>query len=279
MRQLTARSFKVGPVAGDGGTAAANIRHALTLGLSDFHPLPVEHDGHFVLCGSGPSLPSFLNDLREERRQGRTICAVKGAHDFLCENGLEPDLFVSCEPRIRPLKYPNKRTAYLLASRCPPELFEQVKGLKVLLWHSWASRPGAPEPTSPNPSWEDFHPAEECEEWKGKGEGVGGGTTSGLRAMMLGFLMGFRKMTLYGMDSCLAKDNYTKRFTGENIGLQKPVDVIVGGKRFFCNPALAEQAMGFKQMAFAFERLAGVQIEVKGDGLLAEIMKHHRRKM
>lgn len=278
MRPLTERVLRGMPVAGSNGLAVENIRASLERGLPVFSPAIIEHDGHFVLVGSGPSLPSHLQDIAHERGRGRTICAIKGSHDYLIDYEIEPDLFVSCEPRDRPLKHVGKHTAYLLASRCPPSLFDQLKDSKVVLWHSWASKPGAPEPTVLNPTWDDFSPAEECEAWRGKGEGVGGGSTSGLRAMMLAFLMGYRKMTLYGMDSCLAPDKYTKRFSGENIGESQPIDVIVGGKRFWCNAPLADQALGFKKMAFYFEERAGAHIEVKGNGLLAEIMRVRRAK-
>ena len=82
--------------------------------------------------------------------------------------------------------------------------------------------------------------------------------------------MGFRKLVLYGMDSCLAKDRMTKRFTGENVGTSKVIDIIVGGRRFFCNGALADQAAQFHRL---LQALPGLRVEVKGDGLLAEIMK------
>lgn len=246
-----------------------NVRSALARGLQEFSPAPCVHDGTFVLVGSGPSLPSFLDDIKKEREKGRPICAINGTHDWLVDNGVEPDLFVTCDPRVIPkFGKVSDRCCYLLASRCDPEMFEKVKGKRVILWHSFSSKLDAPLPQSGNMVWEDFMPEEECEAWRGR-FGVGGGSTSGLRAIYLAYIMGFRKVILYGMDSCLAPDKKTKRFTGEDIGKGKLIDVIVGGKRFWCNGAMAKQAAEFQPVISHFPDL---KVDVKGDGLLAAIM-------
>src|SRR3990167_855282 len=62
-------------------------------GLPELSPSVIAHDGTMVLVGSGPSLPTFIEEIRAERERGRPILAVKGAHDLLCQHGLEPDLF------------------------------------------------------------------------------------------------------------------------------------------------------------------------------------------
>jgi hypothetical protein len=102
---------------------------------------------------------------------------------------------------------------------------------------------------------------------------IGGGTTSGLRAINIGYIMGFRKFFLYGYDSCNSPDG-RKRFTGELPGLT--VDVWVGGadgKKFNCNAAMAQQANEFQKL---FEVMPDLQIEVIGPGLIAEIMRCRR---
>ena len=269
MHALTTRSIRA-ITAGTSESNSENIRRALTLGLPEFTPAFCAHDGNMVIVGSGPSLPRFVEEIRQEREKGRPICAIKGAGDFLIENGIEPDLFVSCEPRSRPLQKISEHTVYLLASRCPPDLFEQLKGKNVVLWHSFASKTDAqPPPSGKTLKWEDFDPSEECEVWKGH-FGVGGASTSGLRAFNLVYLMGFRKIILYGFDSCLAADRDTKRFSGEKVGTGAIVDVIVAGKRFWCNGALAQQATEFQKVIGG---LVGLKVEARGDGLIAAILK------
>lgn len=276
MQTLTLRSLRV-QEAGETSPTSDNVRSALARGLPEFSPAICFNDGHFVVVGSGPSLPSFVDEIKAERGKGRPICSIKGAHDFLIDNSLEPDLFVSCEPRDRPLKKTSARTTYLVASRCHTDLLDQLEKDKreVVLWHSASSRPDAPVPEGEGIlEWDELNLTEECEVWRGR-YGVGGGTTSGLRAIYIGFLMGFRKFVLYGFDSCLAKDKFTKRFSGENIGKSKLIDVIVGGKRFWCNGALAQQAVEFQKL---YEGMPNISIEAKGEGLIAEILKTRRAR-
>jgi len=238
---------------------AANILSSLARGLPELSPALCRHDGTFAIAASGPSLPQFVDEIKRERENGRPICAINGAHDFLCDNGLEPDLFLSVDPRetiVPNTKRKNQNTIYLLASRCHPALFDHLSDCKVMLWHSW--------------SYE-----KECEAFREKGKAaIGGGTTSGLRAINVAYVMGFRKVVLYGMDSCLADDRKTKRFTGE-IADKQILDVIVGGKRFWCNPPMAQQANEFQEL---YSAMPDLTIEAKGDGLIATILQERRKR-
>jgi hypothetical protein len=278
MYELTSRSIQT-VTAGTPESNADNIRSALARGLPEFSPTPCIHDGTFVIVGSGSSLPSVVESIMEERKKRRPICAINGAHDFLVENGIEPDLFVSVDPRttiLENVKHKNDRTAYLLASRVNPAVFDHLKDKNIIVWHSWSSRTPIPPTAEPGKvlRWQDFDPLPECEVWRGR-FGVGGASTSGLRTINLAYLMGFRNMHLYGMDSCLAADKYTKRFSGENIGDSKCIDVIIDGKRFFCNGALASQAMEFQQVISMFKDM---RMTVFGGGLLAAIMEAREKR-
>lgn len=232
-----------------------NVVSALKRNLPEPSPAICSHDGNFVVVGSGPSLPDFVEEIRQERERGRPICSVKGSHDFLCENGIEPDLFLSVEPRDRRehLKHANDNTVYLLASRCDPVMFDHLKGRKLICWHSWSN----------NENWPEL---------KGK-QLIGGGTTSGLRAVTFGYVQGYRNFILYGMDSCLGPDKLTKRFTGEKAGMV--VDRIVGDQTFYCNGAMALQADEFQEY---YKVMPDVHFEVKGNGLLAAIVSERKKR-
>jgi len=233
----------------------ANIVSALGRKLPTVTPALCSHDGTFIVVGSGPSMPAFIEEIREERSHRRPICAVKGAHDFLCEEGLDPDLFICVDPRDRRenIKLKNQNTIYLMASRCSPEMFDHLSDCKVMLWHSFGSK-------------------DEAEAYKGH-PSIGGGSTSGMRAITMGYILGFRKFVLYGMDSCLASDGKTKRFTGEQAG--QVFEVQCGDKRFLCNGAMAQQANEFQDL---FKTFPDIQIDAKGDGLIATIL-HERKKL
>lgn len=231
----------------------SNIRSALARGLPELMLGPTKHDGTMVLVASGWSMPDYVDEIRAHQKVNRPIVAIKAAHDFLVKNGIKPDLWVNLDPRDRTngIQELNDHTVYMPASRCPPSTFEHLKGRKVLLWHSWA----------------------EGKEMEAIGPGklaIGGGTTSGLRAVNIGYILGYRKFVLYGYDSCNRADG-VKRFTGDMTG--PSVDVWVGGengKKFNCNMAMAQQANEFQKI---FGVMADVNLEVKGPGLIAEIMR------
>jgi len=246
--------------AGTAEELCSNIRSALARGLPELTLAPIKHDGTMVLVASGWSMPDYLQSIRAHQAMGRPIVAIKAAHDFLVENGIEPDLWVNLDPRDRTsgVQRLNDHTVYMAASRCPPLTFEHLKGRKILLWHSWAEGP----------------------EMKAIGPGklaIGGGTTSGLRAINIGYIMGYRKFELYGYDSC-NDANGRKRFTGDMAG--QTIDIWVGGpdgKKFNCNLAMAQQANEFQKV---YEVMADVHINAYGPGLIAEILRVRReRKM
>lgn len=239
--------------AGEKEELCSNILSASGRGLPELTLAPIKHDGNIVLVASGWSMPDYIDEIKAHRRAGRPIVAIKAAHDFLVENGVEPDLWVNLDPRDRTsgIQRLNDHTVYMPASRCPPCTFDHLAGRKILLWHSW----------SPGEEMEAIGPGKLA---------VGGGTTSGLRAINIGYLLGFRAFTLYGYDSCNRADG-VKRFTGETTG--PSVDVYVGGpggRKFNCNAAMAQQANEFQKL---FEVMADITLDVKGPGLIAEIMR------
>ena len=243
------------------GTAeelCSNIRSALARGLPELALTPIKHDGNMVLVASGWSMPQYIDEIKAHRRAGRPIVAIKATHDFLAEHGVNPDLWINLDPRDRTsgIKRLNDHTVYMPSSRCSPGTFDYLKGRKILLWHSWA----------------------EGEEMKAIGPGklaIGGGTTSGLRAINIGYILGFRNFTLYGYDSCNSPTGQ-KRFTGDMTG--PAIDIWVGGpngKKFSCNMAMAQQANEFQKI---YEVMADVHIEARGPGLIAEILRVRRER-
>lgn len=236
--------------------AREHIVSALERGLPEFQPALFPHDGIMVVVGSGPSLPSFIDEIREERAKRRPILAVKDAHDLLCEHGIEPDIFVSVEakPKLENVQARNDRTVYMLSSRCSPRLFDWLAEKKLLLFHTYTDKEGS------------------LAELAGR-QIIGGGTTSGLRAVTLGYLMGFARFVLYGFDSCLSLDR-RKRFKGPPMAPEQTVDRILRGRRFICNGAMSMQADEFQEYYGMFP---DISFEVKGDGLLAAIVAERKR--
>jgi len=232
-----------------------NIRYALSLGLDELQMAPCKHDGSFIVVGSGPSLEFQIDNIRSEQEAGRPICAVKDAYDYLVSHGITPNLYISVEPRYRPVKNPSKSSAFLLASRCHPDMFRDLKGYCVYLWHSWSEEDD-----------KDLLKAKMC---------IGGGSTSGLRAVNVGYCLGYRKIIMYGMDSCLGVKG-EKRVSQLTLGKQvSKTNVIVGDKEFICNMAMAAQAQDFQHI---YTVMPDLSIQVKGGGLLSAIIEERKKK-
>lgn len=242
------------------GGVVRHIEANCARGLPELHPGLASHDGHLVVVGSSPSLADFADELRQERALGRPLLAVNGAHDWLCDHDLEPDLFLTIDPRDlrHNVQRQTANTIYLLASRCSPLLFEFLKDRKVVLWHAYShSEETAYQALAKVPYL------------------IGGSTTSGLRAITVGHYMGFRNFILYGMDSCLAPDGITKRVDGSLTGQTIDVYVGEGGPRFLSNVAMAQQAKEFQHL---YTYLTDIHVEAKGDGLIAAILRERERR-
>lgn len=233
-----------------------NIKKSLSLNLPELAIAPCKHDATFVIVGSSPSVVDHLEMIRSDKAAGRSICAINGGHDFLVENGIIPNLFLTTDPRPMPqnFKHINDETVYLIASRCSEETFDTLKGRHILLWHAW----------SPNFE-EEYLRGRMC---------VGGGTTSGLRAVNVAYLLGYRKFKLYGMDSCLGDKKQKRWDSGPMFDEIKTVDVHVGGREFLCNMAMAKQAEEFQMI---YDIMPDVTIEAYGDGLIAAIIAERKK--
>lgn len=235
-----------------------NLRYSLSLNLPEFAPLSIRHDGTVCIVGSGPSLKRQLKRIQKERARNRPVVAINGAHDFLIENGITPDFFLTVDPRGMPqnLKHANDETVYLLASRVSPRDFDLLKGRKIVLWHSWSKE----------------------DEMSVVGDNrimIGGGTTSGLRAINFFYVAGFRSFHLYGLDSCLGR-------RGEKHVDEAPLgkgvmrtDVIVDGVSYICNMAMAAQAQDFQKL---YEVMPDMTIKSFGNGLITAILAARKRR-
>lgn len=240
----------------DGEDWQLHFERNLARGLPDFHPSLVAHGGTMIVVGSGPSLPNQLEDLRHEHTRHAPIVAVKGAHDLLYEHGIVPELFVSVEPRSRldQVQHASPSTCYLLAPQTDPDLFDFLleRHCPVRLFYTLPCKA--------------THPALDGKFY------IPGGTTSGLRAIVLGWCLGFMRFLLYGFDSCIDPTRMVKRFTGEQPG--RLVDRWIGGRRYLCTLALAMQADEFREY---HTMLPGVSFDIRGEGLLAAFMEEYHR--
>ena len=234
-------------------TIREHVTYCAGLGLKFFIPTPEPHQLEAVLVGSGPSVKDEVSNLKKKRRNDKMVFfGIKGGHDFLIDNGIEPHFGLAVDPLEKIHKENFLREAkeciYFIASQCHPTLFDSLiaRGEQVIIWHLLTDNLLKWSNEKDSPIYQHYM--------------IPGGSTSGLRAIVLAYSMGFRKFHLFGYDSCLspAKPNdktpTLRKVNGEvcegkdEKGREKAIKVFIGGKEFLADRAMASQATEFQDL-------------------------------
>jgi Protein of unknown function DUF115 len=203
-------------------------------GLTRFKP----HGHTCAIAGGGPS-------LRETYREFKgLIFAVNGAHDFLVERLVRPYACAAMDPGEHMAENitPSHGVFYYIASTCHPKVFEKLKGHRVICWHP-----------SGTPLLDEYYRERSLFT-------VAGGSTIGVRAIDLCYVLGFRKFELHGLDSSFAETTHA---------YPEPLrHEVIESDGFRTSRAFIEQIADF------YARLPkwnGVSIEMHGHGLLQSL--------
>jgi hypothetical protein len=243
--------------------AKERMTAAMERGLHPFCEFP-EHDKTLVIVGNGPSLKTQIRAIRDRKARGGVIMTVQGADKFLLSKGVVPDfvaLLDGCDGMERYIQ-PDRRISYLVASIVHPGVFDALDGCPVILWHADMGRGEHDfmQETFPDRPW--------CM--------IGGGCTIGLRCINLGYLMGFRKMHVYGMDSSIDRGHYAAEAEALTGVRATEFDVVCAGRTFKVVPYLAQQAQDFSDLMR--KTFAGkIDIIAHGDGLIPHICRTMRK--
>jgi uncharacterized Rossmann fold enzyme len=213
-----------------------------------------------TIVGGGPSLSKHLDQLRKEK----LIIACGSVHDYLINNAIYPTYTLVCDPDPIMAKYlywdSLNGVTFLVASQCDKAVFEALKERKIYIWDCLG-------PTEFNEQIFDQE----------RKNAIPGGCTVGTRAILCAIAMGFKKIKLYGFDSCLdEKDNHhAYEFINPEIEQLGPISEI---RLDFPSDKVFKVAGYMMAQVFDFQKILEVyadtlQIEVIGDGVLAEIMR------
>lgn len=270
-RTVEAQSHQPRPVADirvecifDNERLKKQIKSAVRRRLPQISPMPA-NSGTAVLCGSGPSLRDSLDDIKGHLEKGDIVVAIKGAHDYLIERGIIPTagLAIDPQPKIFHTFTPRNDVKYYFASQVHPSVFNKFNGYDVNVFHMYTNIPN-----------------EEMADIIGDGFLLGGGSTSGLRAMTLFFVLGYRNFHLYGYDSCMSDG--IRKITGEGQQHKKLVNVHVGSpdspEIYVADVAMAAQADEFEKMIKFLGEMAPIQITTHGHGLIPAIARYRASK-
>ena len=220
------------------------------------------HEKVALMVGAGPTLPEYLDEIRQKQKEGAVVFAVKHAFTVLKAAGIVPDWTVILDPRpvdgksthgiVRKELFAGAGPGdkFLFASMTHPSVREVLteKECDIYGWHAHTSASQEKQP----PEFDT-------------GLIVMGGTCAATRIPMLGFVMGFRRFEFFGYDFF-----YPKGTTQEGIK-QKLMEVALGkdGKRFLTTGELiaAMQDLGQWNRWMATNRI-GVKFHGEGAGAL-----------
>jgi uncharacterized Rossmann fold enzyme len=239
-------------------TLFANMDAAIARGYPQIKEAQPAKTGAILLVASAPSVKGQLELIKKMKAVGSPIVAIKGAHDWLIDNGVIPDYALAIDPQEHRIAFykPQPSVHYMIASQCHPAMFDNLDGYQVTLWHPYVKK-GQDRPKN-------------CML-------IGGGTTSGLRAISLFYVLGYRQFELFGFDSC--NDGDLLRINGEGLKEgDKLIEVKIDpqGETFYCNTAMALQAEHFQTY---YDYLPDATFNAHGRGLIQAIIKKREQNM
>jgi hypothetical protein len=222
----------------------SNIQQALSHNLPTVAAIQPVHDRTLTIIGGGPSMKYAISDLLATSDD---IWTLNGVQNYLRPYGITSNAHVMLDSREANTAFVEKidpACTYYLSSQVHPAVFNTItkQGGSIVVWHS--------------------HNGDLLKD-KMK---IGGGTTVGLKALNLAYVLGYRKLKLYGYDSSF-EDEERHAYAQALNENDDYVQVRAGQRDFITSPSMARQAQ------FAFGQIQmlvseGVEIEVFGDGLL-----------
>lgn len=216
----------------------------------DWLRLEEEHDGVAILCGSGPSLADTLDEIRSLVKAGGKVFAMNGAARFLAEEGIYPDYQVILDARPETAQLVGPAKEHLFASQVHPDTFDKMPTAR--LWHLQIG------------GIEDLFP-----EYERSYCLIGGAASVGNTATCLAYAMGYRKLELFGYDSC-HKDTAGHAFEQKMNEGDPVAHVTFNGKHYVSSLTMKLQAERFLDTSKALIDM-GVKISVHGYGLLPDM--------
>lgn len=224
-----------------------NMRVNSARGLRELEPCR-PHPELMSVAAGGPSLADTYEGLTGY------IVAVNGSLGYLLERGVIPHACAVLDPgdHMAANLVADSRVRYYIASICDPSVFEKLRDCDVTIWHPTSDSIGAEYPEQPL--------------------SIGGGCTVGLRWLNLGYILGFRRFHLHGLDSSFR--NSTHAYPDRADAKER---ITINGRQ--TRPNFLAQVNDFFDLLERFSQpdIEPVEIEVYGDGLLQDEWKRHRR--
>jgi hypothetical protein len=250
----------------DSETICAHIASSIRRGHQQVRREGAKTD-RIALVGGGPSLNDTVGELRELLWAGAKLVTVNGAYNWALEHNFRPSTQIVLDARESNVRFLSPEVPlcnYVLASQCHPALWDAVEGReRVWIFHPVVS--DGPE--------KDLLDAYYHKLW----QPITGGSTVGMRALVVMRTLGYLRFDLFGMDSCFRGAAHHAYPQPENeqdrrfIVRSHPEGHPELEREFHCAPWHLKQLEDFLQLI----KFNGEQflLNVHGDGLLAHALR------
>lgn len=285
--------------------ALENIRGSAQYEYPILGPQP-PRAGSVIFVAGGPTVRQFLPEIKRRREAGEYILTSNNTHDWLVENGVIPHACLLLDPKevVKDyVKLVQPETAYIISSCANPKVWETMrergaKMMKVILAYGM-------EDESDMELLRQLYPNIGAQYY------LPGGTMTPLRAMPFAVMLGFKKIELYGFDSCFSQEEPRLLYEGTpefrskpnlkvyedekgKFVIDEPEDggffyaykknrhetiriVEYKGRKFLSSRILTHQA---EQIAKWHDRLeAQLEIVIHGDSLSAWVLECHKKEL
>jgi hypothetical protein len=263
--------FSEGKVNTDSDVILDNIKENAKLGLQEMTPHGPDGAADVVLLAGGPTLNDFTEEIRELRDSGCKLVTTNGSYNWAVENGMKPSLQCIVDAREFNKRFTEQTpgmtddTKYAIASQCDPKIFDGMPLDRTYLWHVTLS-------DETKPIMSEYY-GKAGEDWFP----VPGGSTVTMRTLCLLMMLGYRRIHIFGFDSCVWDDRphhgYEQKENDEIKGL---LPMVIGRgtkweKQFWCQPWQVFQVREFSEMVG--RNLMEAQLDIRGDGIIAYMVE------
>lgn len=286
--------------------ALDNIRASVNYEYPILGPQPTRA-GSAIFVAGGPTLRDFLPEIKRRREAGEYVFTSNHTHDYLVDRGIIPHACLLLDPKERVKDYVLKvqpETAYIVSCCVNPKVWEAMKDrgarmMKILVAYGMENEQDQELMGKLYPTF-------------GAKYFLPGGTMTPLRAMPLAAMLGFKKIELYGFDSCFSSseprllyegtEEFRSRSTNHtvyndekgNFIIDEPPDggffyaykksrrenvkvVEYKGKTFLSSQVFTHQAM---QITKWYDRLESqIEIVIHGDSLSSHVLNTHKQEL
>lgn len=205
-----------------------------------------------AIVGSGPSLWRTHSLIPPDC----DILALNGAYKFLRKQGRIPQYFAMLDARAENVNFideaAHSNTLFLLSSQVHPRVFDELKDLRVGMFHL------------NTPTTNQVFPDEPMY--------IGGGGTIGLTAIGVATALGYRHVVLYGFDSSWEDARKHVQYQPQNRS-EKAIEIWVEDRKYWTSHAMAAQVMDFFPYHEILQKtFPGYIVDIVGDGLFYDFV-------